>query len=76
MIRRLLARRWCRKIGHDWLMRTHDSEFMPISDVCMRCGEARVIEPYGQCRCQHGWPYHHALERACQAPGCGCSGWQ
>lgn len=55
-------RRSCARRGHDWLMeeRGH-SEFVPVLDACLRCGERRVIPPWGLCMC--GAPYaEHELE--------------
>lgn len=47
----------CRRRGHDWLLGYSTvyvsgrptSEFIPITDICLRCGELDVSLPWGEC---------------------------
>lgn len=39
----------CSYKGDDWLLGSAGNEFVPVTDVCTRCGKHRVILPWGDC---------------------------
>lgn len=41
--------RRCHRKGHDWFPDLDRREFLPVQDICQRCGAKRTKLPYGQC---------------------------
>lgn len=65
-----LAKRICRRKGHEWLL-SHaakyisdqpGSEFIPVHDICLRCGEKTVTLPWGECMGEHPLAEHYDAE--------------
>lgn len=68
-----LAARICRRKDHDWLLGhalddggvTHPppgkrgAEFIPVDDICLRCGARAVTLPWGQCLNGHPLAEHY-----------------
>lgn len=46
-----MSGRWsrCRRRGHKWFPGVGSSEFIPLTDICLRCRERRVTLPWGAC---------------------------
>lgn len=53
-----LSRR-CAQRGHDWFPMLAAREFIPVSNVCLRCGEENVMLPWGQCLSGHPIAEHY-----------------
>ena len=50
----------CRMKGqHDWLLDHERREFIPMTDVCMRCGHQTQLLPYGRCLGDHPIADHY-----------------
>lgn len=48
LLKRLRARR-CARLGHDWFPNLGQSEYLPLTDRCLRCPAARTALPSGTC---------------------------
>ena len=65
-----LARRRCRRKGHDWLLSRAanyspsrpGAEFIPVDDICLRCGARRTTLPWGWCLGDHPIAEHYDPE--------------
>jgi len=52
----MLARARCRRRGHDWFPGGEAMEFIPVEQLCLRCGEKTALLPYGTCLGAGGHP--------------------
>jgi hypothetical protein len=63
----------CKVKDHDWFPNIPASEFIPLTDTCLRCHTTRFKAPWGQCCCGEYWGVH-ANNRG-QCPD-GSGGWR
>lgn len=50
----------CRIRGHKWLLDERSvSEYVPVPDRCLRCGEKTVYLPWGWCLGGHSLSDHY-----------------
>lgn len=65
----------CRRKGHDWLLGhalregvstppagTRGAEFIPVLDLCLRCGAKETTLPWGWCLGDHPLAEHYDAE--------------
>lgn len=53
----------CKVTGeHRWLLNSERREFVPIVDVCTRCGHQRHLLPWGRCLGEHPLADHYDKE--------------
>lgn len=68
-----LARRRCRKHGHEWFPFVAPREFVPVTSRCLRCQERWVLLPWGECLNAHPIAEHyssdgHVIPHDCRGP--------
>lgn len=44
---------------HDWFPDNGRSEFIPLAEVCLRCGHQRTLLPFGRCLGDHPIAEHY-----------------
>lgn len=52
----------CRRRGHDWFPAASAREFIPVMNICLRCGENRYVMPWGQCLGGHPMAEHYDVD--------------
>lgn len=49
----------CERRGHDWFPDNEPREFIPSATLCLRCGEHKVMLPWGTCLREHPLREHY-----------------
>ena len=64
----------CRWRDHDWFPNLVRSEFLPLQDICLRCGARRTQLPWGQCLGGHPMAEHYQHDPMVAEPIGACAG--
>lgn len=54
-----VARWWCARYQHEWFPGYGHREFIPTTQICLRCHDERTLLPWGQCLGGHPIAQHY-----------------